>query len=99
MYAGKIVELDSAASVLKAPKHPYTQALLNCRPELRPRANVPEDARIPVIRGEPPELTSKATGCAFAPRCSERMQICDEHVPTFFDTGNGGKARCFKFGT
>ena len=99
MYGGRIVELGSAASVLNAPKHPYTQALLNCRPELKPGAKVSDDARIPVIPGEPPTLTSMVEGCAFSPRCPERMKICDEHVPTFFDTGNGGKARCFKFGS
>jgi oligopeptide/dipeptide ABC transporter ATP-binding protein len=99
MYGGRIVELGSAASVLNTPKHPYTQALLLCRPELEPRANVSKDAYIPVIPGEPPTMTSMVEGCAFAPRCSERMKICDERVPAFFDTEKGSKARCFKFGT
>jgi len=99
MYGGRIVELGAAASVLNAPQHPYTRALLNCRPVLNVRSNVLNDSRIPVIPGEPPILNSKVEGCAFATRCSERMQICDERVPAFFDAEKGGKARCFKFGT
>ena len=99
MYGGRIVELGAAASVLGAPQHPYTQALLNCRPGLNSRANVSNDSRIPVIPGEPPSLTSSVEGCAFAPRCPERMQVCNERAPMFFESGNGNKARCFKFGT
>ncbi len=99
MYGGRIVELGSATDLLNAPQHPYTKALLNCRPELSTRANVSSDTRIPVIPGEPPDLTLKIEGCTFAPRCPDRMRICDERVPSFFEAGKGGKARCFKFGS
>lgn len=34
-YAGKIVEQGTAAQILKAPKHPYTQMLLQARPSPR----------------------------------------------------------------
>ncbi|MBK8913577.1 MAG: ABC transporter ATP-binding protein [Phycisphaerales bacterium] len=34
MYAGRIVETGSAARVLAAPRHPYTQALLRCAPRV-----------------------------------------------------------------
>lgn len=97
MYAGRIVEFGAATSVLAAPRHPYTRALLNCRPVLRSDAGVLKDVRLPVIQGDPPSLTSVERGCAFAPRCADRMQVCDERVPEFFDAENGVKARCFKF--
>ncbi len=32
MYAGQIVETGDASTVLEAPKHPYTRALLECLP-------------------------------------------------------------------
>ncbi|MEP7165882.1 MAG: ABC transporter ATP-binding protein [Ferruginibacter sp.] len=32
MYKGEIVEQGNAAGILKAPRHPYTKALLACRP-------------------------------------------------------------------
>lgn len=97
MYAGRIVEVGAVATMLAAPQHPYTRALLNCRPVLRSGVGVLKDARLPVIPGDPPNLTSMEQGCAFAPRCSDRMQVCEECMPEFFDAGNGVKARCFKF--
>jgi len=37
-------------------------------------------------------------GCAFEPRCADRMKICCERTPELFEIENGGKVRCFKFG-
>lgn len=37
LYQGRIVEEGSTADVLQQPQHPYTRALLNCRPALHPR--------------------------------------------------------------
>src|ERR1700743_1891091 len=34
MRGGRIVELDTVAAVMKAPRHPYTQALLRAMPRL-----------------------------------------------------------------
>jgi oligopeptide/dipeptide ABC transporter ATP-binding protein len=64
MYNGRIVEQGATRDVLTSPRHPYTSALLGCRPTSR--AGV-----IPVpIPGHPPRPGDPPTGCAFAPRCS-----------------------------
>ena len=60
MYLGRIVESGPTEEVLKAPQHPYTQALLSVLPE--------SPARI-VLTGEPPDPTRIPTGCRFHPRC------------------------------
>jgi len=98
MYAGQIVEDGDAKRVLKTPRHPYTEALLKCRPTLGLGKVVQEDGRIPVIAGEAPDLSARSKGCAFEPRCVDRMKICCERAPEMFEIENGGKARCFKFG-
>jgi len=97
MYAGQMVEDSDAKRVLTAPRHPYTEALLKCRPALRRDEAVREDERIPVIAGEAPDLSARSKGCAFEPRCVDKMEICCESVPELFEIENGGKVRCFKF--
>jgi peptide/nickel transport system ATP-binding protein len=37
LYKGEVVEQNTAAEVLKAPKHPYTKGLLACRPPMEHR--------------------------------------------------------------
>lgn len=44
MYKGEIVEQGDAREVLLSPKHPYTKALLACRP-----AGQPKEKRLPVV--------------------------------------------------
>jgi oligopeptide/dipeptide ABC transporter ATP-binding protein len=98
MYAGRIIEEGDTRRVLSAPRHPYTEALLKCRPTLGWAESDGSDARIPVISGEAPDLSAKSKGCAFEPRCADRMKICCERAPEFSEGENGARVRCFKFG-
>jgi len=98
LYAGRIIEDGNTMSVIKKPQHPYTQALLRCRPRLDGSDNAQTDGRIPMILGEPPNLSARSKGCAFEPRCSDKMTICCERVPEFSTSADGGRVRCFKFG-
>lgn len=44
MYKGKIVETGTLQTIFKTPKHPYTKALLACRPALYPK-----NTRLPIV--------------------------------------------------
>ncbi|MBV9986453.1 MAG: ABC transporter ATP-binding protein [Chitinophagaceae bacterium] len=44
MYRGEIVEQNSTAAIFQQPQHPYTKALLACRPALHPKGE-----RLPVV--------------------------------------------------
>ncbi|HEV3202989.1 MAG TPA: ABC transporter ATP-binding protein [Gemmataceae bacterium] len=75
MYAGKIVENGPAAQVLHHPMHPYTAALLACRP--RPG----QTGRLPTIEGTVPPATQYPKGCRFRDRCTLRSDVCLEEPP------------------
>ncbi len=44
MYKGDIVEQGDTATILRSPSHPYTKALLACRPAIHPKGE-----RLPVV--------------------------------------------------
>jgi len=73
LYAGVVIETGPVAAVLSAPRHPYTQALLQAIPPLEG----PRPARLPVIEGAPPSPQTRPSGCVFAPRCPHVMQPCE----------------------
>lgn len=84
-YAGKIVEIGSADSVLRTPEHPYTKALLNALP----RAGMES---LESIGGQPPDLAKLEPGCAFAPRCAFRHERCSTDPDLFPVSGNHSAA-------
>ena len=65
MYAGRIVEVGVAATILERPQHPYTVGLLNSLPRL----GAGRVAAMP-IAGQAPLPGALPAGCAFHPRCT-----------------------------
>ena len=64
LYAGRLVESAPVRTIFAQPRHPYTQALLDCAPQL----GAPEKSLRP-ISGVPPPMQERPRGCHFAPRC------------------------------
>jgi oligopeptide/dipeptide ABC transporter ATP-binding protein len=84
MYAGRLVEDGDVYSVFEAPKHPYTRQLLRSLPRFPASGQ-----RLEGIRGAVPDLSSAATGCAFAPRCECYIgKVCDTVVPQLAPAGD-----------
>jgi peptide/nickel transport system ATP-binding protein len=88
MYAGRIVEQASAEELFRSPRHPYTRALMHCRPNGGHAAG-----RLAAISGLPPTPGTVSAGCAFAPRCPHAADICRQTVPTATRVG-GAIAAC-----
>jgi len=78
MYAGRKVEEGAADDVLSRPAHPYTQALLACRPRIEEALS---DQPLLEIAGTVPPLNALPRGCAFADRCPRAAARCREDVP------------------
>ncbi len=76
MYAGRIVEQGPVASLLTAPRHRYTRALIDTIPS----RNSP-GTRLPAIPGQVPSPGNHPDGCAFHPRCAAIAGPCASRVP------------------
>jgi oligopeptide/dipeptide ABC transporter ATP-binding protein len=96
MYAGRVVEDGPAQQVLEKPLHPYTRGLLECRLAIVPAAF--QARPLASIPGEPPNLAAHPAGCAFAPRCLDRMDRCDDLVPEETQPEKARRVWCFKYG-
>ena len=89
MYAGKIVEMGTTLQVFNNPRHPYTQALLRCLPDVGLRRE-----QLVEIGGQPHDLARLPPGCPFAPRCPERQPVC-EQPPASIEVEDGHVASCW----
>lgn len=79
MYGGRIVETGRARAIYAAPRHPYTEGLLQSVPRLDQDRTVP----LKPIQGSPADPFTRIDGCRFHPRCPYETQICRTEVPAF----------------
>jgi oligopeptide/dipeptide ABC transporter ATP-binding protein len=89
MYAGRIVEQTTVGDLLTSPAHPYTRGLLASIPGGDP------GTRLSAIPGTVPVLGQLPPGCAFAPRCPNRFEPCDEQPPGVTTVGEAHAVRCY----
>ena len=91
MYAGRIVEAATAASIFERPAHPYTRGLLASLPSTE------EDRpRLSAIPGTVPPPFAFPSGCRFRPRCAHAAPRCAEVVPPLEPVGTGHRAACIR---
>ena len=90
MYAGQIVESGSVGAIFDQPAHPYTRALMGCRPEVS-LAGKP----LPVVDGQVPPPGQWPQGCHFADRCPLTQSDCTkEFVSADAWQQDSHRARC-----
>ena len=93
MYLGKIVELADRDEIYRAPKHPYTQALLSAVPIPDPK--IEKRRKRIILAGDLPSPVNIPRGCRFHTRCPMAQDICRQVEPPFEDkTGAGHFAAC-----
>jgi peptide/nickel transport system ATP-binding protein len=90
MYAGRVIEQGPTAEILRHPKHPYTRGLLTSIPDhVQPRVLEP-------MRGVAVGVGEHPAGCAFAPRCSMKVDACEVAVPELAAAGVAHESRCLR---
>ena len=92
MYAGNIVENALVEGLYEQPRHPYTLGLLASLPRL----DAVPGSELPSIQGQPPNLLSLPAGCAFADRCSYRVERCKRDRPGLEGVGQGHFSACWE---
>jgi len=90
MYLGRVVEIGPKDALYRAPRHPYTQALLASIPVPHPRLR---RQRLR-LAGDPPSAMAPPTGCRFHPRCPRAQAICRREEPALRAVGHGQLAAC-----
>jgi peptide/nickel transport system ATP-binding protein len=88
MYAGTIAESASTKDLFSSPKHPYTQALMDCVPKLT-GGGIAQG-----IAGRMPEYLNAPIGCRYQPRCTEALDICAQVKPPLTMVGDGHLVAC-----
>lgn len=97
MYLGRIVEAGTTETILGAPRHPYTQALLEAAGEESVSAAAPLgalDDMVTPAAGEPPMHAGERSGCRYRERCPYRHGRC-ETEPGLLSAGDAHVARCW----
>jgi peptide/nickel transport system ATP-binding protein len=89
MYLGRIVEERPAAELFRAPRHPYTRALLDAVLTPDPGLGLPGSA----LGGAPPNPLEPPTGCSFHPRCPMASPLCSHQAPRTYHVA-GGLVEC-----
>ncbi|GGX55634.1 dipeptide ABC transporter ATP-binding protein [Saccharospirillum salsuginis] len=89
MYAGQIVETGPANEIFKAPRHPYTQALMNSLPE-----SAEGHDRLKALPGVVPGALDRPQGCLLNPRCPYATDRCRVEEPGYYGP-EGRQSKCF----
>jgi oligopeptide/dipeptide ABC transporter ATP-binding protein len=77
MYLGRLVEVADTDALYRAPRHPYTHALLESVPRPDPRHRRGDAP----LHGDVPSPRTPPSGCHFHTRCKYAKDVCTREVP------------------
>jgi dipeptide transport system ATP-binding protein len=89
MYAGQVMETGVIPMIFDAPRHPYTQALLDALPDAAPGRT-----RLRTIAGVVPGARDRPAGCLLTPRCTFANERCELVRPSLVNLDGEASVRC-----
>jgi peptide/nickel transport system ATP-binding protein len=92
LFQGTQVESGPVADLVRSPKHPYTQLLVNSIPSPDPTKPWGADA----VSTKDPAEERPREGCPFAMRCPHVMPECREVLPPRYQVGRAAVA-CYLY--
>ncbi|MCO6449905.1 MAG: ABC transporter ATP-binding protein [Caldilineales bacterium] len=93
LYRGAVVEEGGVDLVIKQPKHPYTQLLVNSIP--LPDPDLRWGGEDQVTPKADISVAKKDGGCKFAARCPHVMDICLQTLPPLYAADPGRSVACY----
>jgi peptide/nickel transport system ATP-binding protein len=90
MYLGRIVEKTETDQLFRAPRHPYTQALLASVLTPEPGKGVPDVG----LGDSMPDPANIPRGCRFHPRCRIAVDRCRSEAPKAVTNAEFGMVEC-----
>ncbi len=95
LYLGRVVEVAETAELFRAPRHPYTQALISAIP--LPDPDQEQARRRIVLEGDLPSPMAPPSGCSFRTRCPHAIAACAATRPALEIDGDGHTVACLRW--
>ena len=92
LYMGRIMETAPSRALYAAPRHPYTEALIDAAPVPDPRQRKVHRS----LHGEIPRPDAPPSGCVFRTRCPYAIDACARIVPALEEVTPGHWKACIR---
>ncbi|MFN3524498.1 MAG: ABC transporter ATP-binding protein [Paracoccus sp. (in: a-proteobacteria)] len=90
LYLGRLMEIGPAATIARAPAHPYTRALNSAIPQPDPRAA----RNRTLLQGDIPSPLAPPSGCVFRTRCPHAAAPCATQPTVAHCVGQDHQSYC-----
>ncbi|MEZ5779828.1 MAG: dipeptide ABC transporter ATP-binding protein [Paracoccaceae bacterium] len=95
MYLGEVVEIAPTEDLFRAPRHPYTEALMAAIPLPQFGARKVRVA----VEGDLPDPIAPPPGCRFHTRCAYAAEACRRDRPALEPAGAARSVACLRAGS
>jgi oligopeptide transport system ATP-binding protein len=95
LYLGRMMELADRDALYRAPRHPYTKALISAVPIPDPKLE--RQKRRIVLAGDLPSPLAPPSGCVFRTRCPLALELCAREVPPIERIAPGHEVACHRW--